>query len=418
MFSFTDKNKFDVFFYNQDDISSILYNTIYEYGCGDYAFYAGIEVEFYLKNSNANSMLYLIEYLLEYSNTKVTNVVSKPNYKPTESDYQGFIISKDLSLPEKDGYIALEVSTPKFNLVEIDEYFDLIFSLSRLDNIDIETDDSCGLHFHLSTSNKNTTINIIKYMALLYETDFLDSWPQRGEYNVSIKKLFEISNLEKIRENKVKVGRNFSINFKRVVAPHIEIRAMGGKSYFDDDNIEIIVSDLIGCFEIFINSMSEDDQSEKEYKEIIEKNHLIDKNISNWYKILIPLMHIIRDNTLEDRIAKANEACSKIHSYINVKSNIDDDMMLIENIMSLVLDKKEMIIYCSEDIMTLININNYQSLQNTKEYRLHKDYEVSFSKSDITYCIENLIYLDIKDKVKYNKYQDITYFLSNYICSK
>lgn len=190
-------------------------NDTYQFGC---------EFEFNLNIHTLKDIPALVEKIQNeiflFSNVDI--LVDQVNLINDPDRNQCVQIKPDYSL-ENNG---IEITTPMTSVLGIKHYIKNIFDI--IDRYGY-TDESTGLHFHISTIKVDgTNFNFYTYMLICHDKELLSSWPSRLGYSENVMDV--LGKHSKSEARKIKDSSK-CWNLQKISANHIEIRAMGGKDY-------------------------------------------------------------------------------------------------------------------------------------------------------------------------------------------
>lgn len=246
----------------------------------------GLEFEFYL-NKDTN-----IEKLFSSILSFGKELVFLPEeYNTQDKDLSSWTIERDGTLmsPISKGY---EIVSPKLDLHEVPFYMKKLLHIIREYGY---TDKTCGLHFHISSENKNIqNIDPSKLMLFLEEKDTLSLWKYRTDTNREISDIFKKATLEDFNKNFKNISRFHSIVSRSTygIQNHLEVRAIGGKDYeYKLTHIMKDFKEVVESFYVACNPLKENE------KYIDLRNHFL-KTCERRKSI-----------NFEDLLRKAKETC-------------------------------------------------------------------------------------------------------------
>lgn len=111
----------------------------------------GIEMEMVVKKG------YVIKDMCHLSNYFNTNgfKVKMDNFRNKDKEYVSWVLSKDVTINETDGYnFGVEIKTPKLTLKDVEKDLPIVEKI--LNSVDTYCNHSCGLHVHMDMSDLNS----------------------------------------------------------------------------------------------------------------------------------------------------------------------------------------------------------------------------------------------------------------------
>ena len=266
----------------------------------------GIECEFYIlnKGKTANDRIdnmdeqtdRLLHQLSFFNKEMVVLQDSFEDDKILDFAY----LEKDSSLESKLGE-GFEFVSPKMSIKDVPFYFQ---SVSDIINDIGYSNDSCGVHFHIS-SDKLKNIDMAKLMTFLHaENNLFEEYIGRNDYVKSLEKVFLNMKVENFNEDIREQTKNYDIVF--LANNHIELRVFGGADvYKDTENILNKLNTFLELHRIACMPNAE--------QELYEK--LVHENINNGY-------HTAEKANLHDLMTLAGELKEKF-GY-SLESAFDD----------------------------------------------------------------------------------------------
>jgi hypothetical protein len=229
----------------------------------------GMEFEFYVLNKgktaneridNMDESIDGLLHQLSFINKDI-EVLSDSFEDEKNTDYA--YLEKDGTLKSKLGE-GFEFVSPKMDLKDVSFYFKTVSDI--IDGVGY-TNDTCGLHFHIS-SDKLQNIDMAKLLTFLHAQDSLfDNYLDRNQYVKSLERVFLNSKLDTFNEDIREQSKQYDIVY--IDGNHIELRVFGGADvYRDAENILNKLNVFLGLHKIACSP-----EMEKElYKELVEDN--------------------------------------------------------------------------------------------------------------------------------------------------
>jgi len=229
----------------------------------------GIEFEFYILNNgttaneridNMNENIDSLLHQLSFFNEDI--IVIKDSFEDDKNLSYSYL-EKDNSLQSRLGE-GFEFVSPKMNIKDVSFYLkttaDIINSIGF-------SNDSCGLHFHIS-SDKLKDVDMAKLLTFLHAEDNLfGDYVDRNQYVKSLEKVFLNSDIETFNVDIKEQSKQYDIVF--LSDNHIELRVFGGANVYRD--IDNILSKLNRFLEIHRISCMPNAEQEL-YKNLVMEN--------------------------------------------------------------------------------------------------------------------------------------------------
>lgn len=222
----------------------------------------GFEFEFYLNNDSCMSKMI----------GSLISLGKEVMYCPEEYNIQDkpldvWTIERDRSLTPitKNGF---EIVSPKLDLFQAPLFLKMALAVIRQYGF---TDDTCGLHFHISSENeKMQTLTPSKLMLFLDENKTLEYWKDRSDFNRDLMDIFKKTKLLDFDKNFDKLSRFYTVvsRSRYKIQNHLEVRAIGGKNY--EKKEEQILKDFSEFVQSYYIACSPNVEKEK-YKELKDK---------------------------------------------------------------------------------------------------------------------------------------------------
>ena len=200
--------------------------------------------------------------------------------------------------PTKNGF---EIVSPKLPLVEA--MYHLENTLNIIQEYG-ETNNACGLHFHISSeSEKKKDFDVVKLMLLLKEKEVFSEWKNRSDCNIELEDIFNKTSPDEFKKGFPELSRFYSVigRHKYKIPNHLEVRAMGGEGY--EFKASEIKKDFIDFIDAYVSSCDKTKDLEK-YQSLKEK--FISEN-ENSFKKPIELSDVIRHARNKIDIDSLNE---------------------------------------------------------------------------------------------------------------
>lgn len=219
--------------YTGTGVEAHCHQTKYQYGC---------EIEFYVDTDR-----YTVEDAAEMILGKLIALSAADTLVdllciPTDDDrHNCFMLKPDQSLKSN----GLEISTPIASKDAIIRFMKEIFSL--IEKVGYTNEDT-GLHFHISTIEKNgVNINFYEYMLICHEEGLLNTWGPRNSYSKNVMEI--LSRYDKSKSRKIKNKKDGEWSLEKKSNNHVEIRTIGGDYYHT--KIEQVIQDFEKYSELF-----------------------------------------------------------------------------------------------------------------------------------------------------------------------
>ncbi len=234
----------------------------------------GIECEFYIPNKgttanekmdNMGEQTDRLLHQLSFFNKEI--VVLNDSFEDDKIlDFA--YLEKDTSLESKLGE-GFEFVSPKMDIRDVPFYFQ---SVSDIINDIGYSNDSCGVHFHIS-SDKLKNIDMAKLMTFLHaENNLFEEYMERNDYVKSLEKVFLNMKVENFNKDVREQTKNYDIVF--LANNHIELRIFGGANvYKDAENILNKLNTFIELHRIACMPNAEQELYGKLVKENLSNGH-------------------------------------------------------------------------------------------------------------------------------------------------
>ncbi len=129
------------------------------------------------------------------------------------------------------------------------------------------TNKDTGLHFHISTIEKNgVNFDFYVYMLMCDDKRLLSSWAPRNGYSQNVMDILSKNTQAKTKRIKSKKGTVW--NLEKISSNHIEIKTIGGDDYHKEvDRIIGEFEEYAECFDVVAR------RADSKYRESLIKNH-------------------------------------------------------------------------------------------------------------------------------------------------
>lgn len=179
------------------------------------------------------------------------------------------------------GHCGREISVPICSIEELKHY---IIEISKILKDHGSTNEETGFHIHISTKDKNVTVDFYAFMLLCEEAKLLSNWGSRNAYSLNVMDVLGVFDMKEAKELKEKKGRIWSLEKRGT--HHIEVRTIGGTNYHT--KTEKILKELENFTNIFRRIILSPDE---EYKKLLKMHKTKLKKISgdkkkDFYKIV------------------------------------------------------------------------------------------------------------------------------------
>ena len=234
-------------------------SDIYQFGC---------ELEFYIdteKYEVIQAVEDIKDEILSFSNVDV--LVDLTNL-PTDKDKNHCIqIKPDQSLEDNGIEISIPITTQLGVKFYLEKFLPLIEKYGY-------TNEYTGLHFHISTIDKDgSNFNFYLYMLMCHDMELLSSWQPRIGYSQNVMDI--LSKKTKSEARKIKNKKGTVWNLEKLEPNHIEIKSIGGENYHKE------MKKIFEEFDTYASSFdSVFNNRESEYrKKLIEEHKKLIKSI-------------------------------------------------------------------------------------------------------------------------------------------
>jgi len=201
----------------------------------------GLEFEFYLNKEQNPEKLF--SSILAYGKELV---FCPTEYNTKNKDLNAWTIERDGTLmnPLKNGF---EIVSPVLDTNSAPFFLKNILKIIRMYG---HTDYTCGLHFHISSTNENLNhFDASKLMLLLDKNNVLSHWKNRSGTNKEIIDVFNKTKWGEFNKEFKNISRTYTIvpRSEYGIKNHLEVRAMGGEKY------EFKEKEILEDFKKFVN---------------------------------------------------------------------------------------------------------------------------------------------------------------------
>ena len=246
------------------DNLSITKSDLYQFGC---------EFEFYIDTKRYDFKKAISNIQQQILSFCHTDILVDLTQIPTDKDrYACMQIKPDLSLEDN----GIEISTPITTKYGIKHYITHILPIIEEYGY---TNEDTGLHFHISTTQKDgINFNFYLYMLMCHDKGLLSSWKPRIGYSQNVMDILSQYTKNISREIKTKKGTIW--NLEKIESNHIEIKSIGGLDYHK--HIDKILQEFemyVYCFDSTLNN------SDPRYRQkLIDEHKRLIQNIDNTTK--------------------------------------------------------------------------------------------------------------------------------------
>jgi hypothetical protein len=223
----------------------------YQYGC---------EFEFYIDENKYEYKVALNEIIQKIYKLTDSDILVDIVKLPIAEDRNHCIqIKPDHSL----GNNGIEISIPISSKKGIKHFLEKILKIIEEYGY---TDETTGLHFHISTVDKDgVNFKFYKYMLICEDAKLLSSWEPRIGYSQNVMDI--LLNHTKLEAKQIKTGKGTVWNLEKISPNHIEIKTIGGEQY------HTFLPKILKEFEQFSSYFHEALQKdEPRHKELMEQH--------------------------------------------------------------------------------------------------------------------------------------------------
>lgn len=253
----------------------------------------GLEFEFYIKEDKK-----LEDFIFSLGNFVEVLDFKPKEYNTQDKDLNAWTIERDGTLsPIREGF---ELVSPKLDLIESKYIINSVLNLLQRYAI---TDESCGMHFHISSESKMLEkLDATKLMLFLDNKDTLKKWENRSSCNIELMDLFKKTKMSVFSKNFDNLSRFYTIASRRNygIQNHLEVRSIGGKDYQHKE--DLILKDFesfVDAYYIGCNPLYEHELYKELMKDFLEEHQHELKDAVNLEDIIESAKHLANENNLD-----------------------------------------------------------------------------------------------------------------------
>ena len=151
---------------------------------------------------------------------------------------------------------GIEITTPILPLARLPYYVEKLLVVIRNHGF---TDETTGLHIHLSHTQRENPFDFLKFMLFMNDKGLFESWQERSDYCSNVMHVLNFKDVAASKKKKDKIGERWNVLLRE--KDHVEIRTMGGQQY--EDQVVQILQEITALYTLFSDASDVDKEREK-----------------------------------------------------------------------------------------------------------------------------------------------------------